>query len=83
VVSRESVFWVGGGLSIALGVALGLALWVAGAGYEYAGAWFAAFGASGFGVFCLYVARDLQRYRAAYVRAIEAGLPPPPGGPPL
>jgi hypothetical protein len=83
LVSRESAFLIGGGISIALGVVLGTALWVVKAGLTYPGAWFAAGGAIAFGGFFLYVSRDLRRYREAYVRALEAGESPPPGGPPL
>ena len=80
---RETTFRIGGILTIALGVALAYGLFQANAGVEFVDAWLAAGMAVGFGAFFLYVGRDLHRYRQEYLAAIEAGRPPPPGGPPI
>jgi hypothetical protein len=83
MVSRETTFFVGGVLSVALAVLLGIGLAWSGAGLAYGGIWLAAAICAGFGAFFLYVGRDLHRYRQEYLAAIEAGRPPPPGGPPV
>ncbi len=83
MVLRETQFFVGGLLTIALGVVLAVALYGAGLGLDYFGAWFAAGGAVGFGAFFLYVSRDEHRARLAYLAAElpgSAAVPPP--GPP-
>jgi hypothetical protein len=80
---RETTFLLGGGLVIALGVALGVGLWLAGAGFEYAGAWLAAGIGVGLGAFLVAVGRDAARFRRQWLRDLEEGREPPPGGPPL
>jgi len=82
-VLRETTFFVGGGLLIALGVALGVGLWWSGAGLLYGSAWLAAGIAVGLGGFFLVVGREARRFRAKWFRDLEEGRAPPPGGPPL
>ncbi len=79
---RERVFAIGGGFVIALGVALGVGLGLAGAGWMYWSAWLAAGISVGLGAFFLWVGREAARFRRRWLRAIEEGQPPPPGGPP-
>lgn len=81
---RETQFFVGGWLTIALGAVLAVALFVGGLGPDYFGGWFAAGGAVGFGAFFLYVARDEHRARLAFLAAelpgsVEDRSPRPPG----
>ncbi len=80
---RETTFLVGGGLTIGLGVALGVGLYWSAAGWAYASAWLAAGIAVGFGAFFVHVGRDEGHHRRAYLDALEAGRPPPPGEPPV
>jgi len=79
---RETTFFVGGAVVIALGVLLGVGLAYAGAGFAYSGAWLAAGIAVGLGAFFLYVGREAKRFRRRWFAEVEAGRPPPPGGPP-
>ncbi len=79
---RETVFYVGGGAVIALGVLLGLGLALSGAGYVVWSAWLAAGIAVGLGAFFVKVGRDARAFRREWLRAAEEGRPPPPGGPP-
>jgi len=79
---RETAFFVGGAVVIALGVLLGFGLGLAGAGLDAWSAWLSAGIAVGFGSFLLYVGRDARAFRRAWLRAHEEGRPPPPGGPP-
>lgn len=76
---RETTFLVGGALTIALGIALGLGLFLSGAGIEFVDAWLAAGIAVGFGAFFLHVSRDEARNRREFLRAAENGAIPPPG----
>ena len=79
---RERTFFAGGAIVIAVGLALGVGLALSGAGISYASAWLASGIAVGLGVFFLYVGREAQAYRRTWMREVEAGRPPPPGGPP-
>jgi hypothetical protein len=81
-VLRETTFYVGGGAVIALGIVLAIALWLAGLGLVYWSAWLSAGIAVGLGAFFLRVGRDARAFRRTWVREVEAGRPPPPGGPP-
>jgi hypothetical protein len=81
-VLRERVFFLGGAVVIVLGGLLGFGLWYSGAGLDYWSAWFSAGIAVGLGAFFLYVGRQAQAFRRAWLRAHEEGRPPPPGGPP-
>ncbi len=80
---RETTFLLGGGITIALGVLLAAGLAWAGAGAEFFGAWLAVAVSVALGAFFVHVAREERRYRADYLRAVEEGRPPPPGGPPF
>jgi hypothetical protein len=83
MVLRETQFFVGGLLTIGLGLALAYGLVWAGAGFDYFGAWIAVGGAIGFGAFFLYVARDEHRNRLAFLAAeVPGGSKPPPTTPP-
>jgi len=79
---RETAFFVGGGVVIALGLLLGLGLWLAGAGLDSWSAWLSAGIAVGLGAFFVRVGRDARAYRRRWLEEVEAGRPPPPGGPP-
>ena len=79
---RETTFLAGGGAVIALGLALGFGLWYAGAGVLYWSAWLAAGIAVGLGAFFIRVGQDARAFRRQWLRDLEAGRPPPPGGPP-
>lgn len=79
---RERTFAVGGVIVIALGVLLGTGLAWAGAGIDYWSAWLAAAFSVGLGAFFLYVGRAARSYRQRWLRDVEGGRPPPPGGPP-
>jgi hypothetical protein len=81
-VLRETTFFLGGALVVALGVLLGFGLWFSGAGYLYWSAWLAAGIAVGLGAFFVWVGRDARAFRREWLRAAEEGRPPPPGGPP-
>jgi hypothetical protein len=83
MVLRETQFFVGGLLTIGLGVSLGYGLYWSGAGAEYFGGWLAAGISVGLGAFFLYVARDEHRTRLAFLEAEERGdLRVGPGRPP-
>lgn len=79
---RETTFWVGGWLMIALGVLLAGGLYLSGAGVEYADAWFGGALSVGFGAFFLYVARDEHRARLEYLTESEREFPERPGNRP-
>lgn len=79
---RETTFFIGGAAVIALGVLLGLGLWLAGAGIVYWSAWLSAGIAVGLGAFFVYVGREAHAFRRQWLKAAEEGRPPPPGGPP-
>ena len=70
---RETTFWVGGALTVALGVSLGVGLLWAGVGVEFAGVWIAVALTVGLGGFFLYVARDEREARRAFLREAEHG----------
>ena len=74
---RETTFWVGGFLTIGLGVALAVGLLWAGAGVEYFDAWLGSGIAVGFGVFFVYVSREEHRERLAYLARTERELSDP------
>ena len=76
---RETTFWIGGMVTIALGVILAVGLYLAGAGIEFADAWLACGVAVGFGAFFLYVARDEHRDRLGFLA--ESERPREPTGP--
>ena len=71
---RETTFWVGGLLTIALGVALAVGLVLSGAGFGFVNAWLASGIAVGFGTLFLYVARDAHRDRLAFLARSEKEL---------
>lgn len=78
---RETTFWIGGIVMIALGILLGIGLFLAGAGVDFFDAWLGSGISVGFGAFFLYVARDEHRDRLAYLEKTEAelsGAPPTP-----
>jgi hypothetical protein len=79
---RERTFYLGGAAVIALGLLLGFGLWISGAGLFFWSAWLAAGIAVGLGAFFVYVGRQARSFRAEWMRELEAGRPPPPGGPP-
>jgi len=79
---RETTFFLGGAVVIVLGGLLGFGLWYAGAGVVYWSAWLSAGIAVGLGAFFLYVGREARAFRGEWLRALEEGRPPPPGGPP-
>jgi len=78
---RQTTFLVGGGMTIALGVALALGLLISGAGVDYLNAWLAAGLAVALGAFFVHVARDEGRYRRAHLEDLESEGRPPPSGP--
>ncbi|MFY9716868.1 MAG: hypothetical protein WAK40_02905 [Thermoplasmata archaeon] len=80
---RETTFLLGGAIAVGLGTSLAVGLLWADAGAAYLDGWLSAALAVVIGAFFLHVAREARRYRAEYLRAIEAGRTPPPGGPPL
>jgi hypothetical protein len=82
-VLRETTFWVGGAAVIALGVLLGFGLWFTGAGLLYASAWLAAGIAVGLGAFFVRVGQRARQFRRRWLKDVEDGRPPPPGGPPF
>ncbi len=79
---REMTFSLGGAAVIALGAALAFGLFVAGAGWPYAGAWLAAGIAVGLGAFFVRIGREARTFRRTWLREVEAGREPPSGGPP-
>ena len=80
---RETTFFVGGALVIALGVALGIGLEVSGAGLGYWSAWLSAGIAVGLGAFFLRVGREARTFRRRWLQDVAEGRVPPPGGPPV
>jgi len=83
MVLRETQFFVGGLLTIVLGLALAYGLFWAGVGLDYFGAWIAVGGALAFGAFFLYVARDEHRTRLAFLAAeVPGAAESPPARPP-
>jgi hypothetical protein len=80
---RESGFFLGGIAVIGLGVLLGVGLALSGAGLYAWSAWLAAGISVGLGAFFLKVGQDARRFRREWLKAVEDGKPPPPGGPPL
>jgi len=82
-VLREMSFFIGGAAVIALGILLGLALWAEGVGVVLWSAWLSAGISVGLGAFFLRVGRDARAYRRQWLREVEAGRAPPPGGPPV
>jgi hypothetical protein len=80
---RETAFLLGGGVTIAVGVLLAVGLVWAGAGADFPGGWLAAALAVTLGVFFVHVSREERRFRREYLRSVEEGRPPPPGGPPV
>jgi len=75
---RETTFWIGGVLTIALGVLLGAGLFFAGAGVEFADAWIACGLAVGFGALFIYVAREEHRHRLTFLADAEKEPPEEP-----
>ncbi len=75
MVLRETTFEVGGALTIALGVLLGLGLFVSGAGVDYLDAWLAAALGVGFGAFFVSVGRSAGRERRRALDALEKSTP--------
>jgi len=76
---RETTFWVGGILTIGLGVALVAGLAWAGAGWDYLDAWLASGMAVGFGAFFLSVGRGEHLERLRFLAETEKTPPTPPG----
>ena len=75
---RETTFLIGGGLLVALGVALAVGLYLAGAGAAFANTWLACVLSVVLGVFFVHVARAEHRERRAFLEQAER----PPTGPP-
>jgi hypothetical protein len=75
MVLRETTFLVGGGLTIGLGIALGVGLAWAGAGLLYFDAWIAAGVAVGFGAFFMYVGRAEGADRRQQLARLESDTP--------
>ncbi|HUJ78084.1 MAG TPA: hypothetical protein VLX64_03650 [Thermoplasmata archaeon] len=78
--TRERWFLFGGIVTIGLGIALAVAIGWAGAGWQEG--WLPVGFAIVIGAFFVHVAREERRFRRGYLRAVEEGRPPPPGGPP-
>lgn len=79
---RDTTFLVGGALVVGLGAALAVGLAWAGAGWYYAGTWFASALAIGFGAFFVYVGTEERRSRRRWLAGYDpnrpgAGDPPP------
>jgi len=80
---RETTFFVGGLVTIALGVLLAAGLYLAGAGVEFVDAWLACGIAVGFGAFFLHVSREEHRDRRRFLaEAAQEPSAPPGSGPP-
>jgi len=76
---RETTFWLGGLVTIALGAALaGSLVWI-GAGLDYADAWLGAALAVLFGAFFLYVSHDEHRSRREFLKESEDASSPRTG----
>jgi hypothetical protein len=80
---RASTFLIGGGIAISLGVLLAAGLVWSGAGTEFLSGWLAAAFSVLLGAFFVHVSREERRFRSEYLRAVEEGRSPPPGGPPV
>jgi uncharacterized membrane protein len=80
---RETTFLLGGAIAIGLGILLAGGLLGARGGWPFLDGWLSAAFSVVIGGFFVHVAREERRYRAEYLRALEAGVPPPPGGPPV
>jgi len=76
---RETTFWIGGLVTVALGVSLAGGLYWAGAGVEFFDAWLASGISVGFGAFFLHVSREEHRHRLAFLSAAEREPPNDPG----
>jgi hypothetical protein len=79
---RETTFVLGGALTIALGAALLVGLFLAGAGAQVPNAWLAGLVAIGFGAFFVHVGRDEVRTRREYLRGLDPEAIRPPRPPP-
>jgi hypothetical protein len=75
-IARDTTFLLGGGLVIAMGVALAAGLAWAGAGWEYAQAWVGAAIAVGFGIFFVAVGRAERAERRRFLHAYDPAGPP-------
>lgn len=78
MVLRETTFQVGGGLTIALGLVLGIGLFLAGAGLLWFEAWLGAGLAVGLGAFFVYVGRTEAQDRRRGLQTGEATPSDPP-----
>jgi hypothetical protein len=76
---RETTFWLGGLLTVALGVVFAVGLYVSGAGFDYFDAYLASGFGVGLGTFFLYVARDEHRDRLAFLASSGNEPAEPPG----
>jgi len=76
---RETMFLIGGYLMVALGVLLGVGLYLSGAGAGFGDTWLAGGMSVVLGVFFMYVARSERRERRAFLEAAEKPPPEPPG----
>ena len=76
---RETTFWLGGIVTMVLGVLLAVGLYWSAAGFEFADAWLASGISVGFGAFFVYVAREEHRDRLAVLASHEVGGSEPPG----
>jgi len=79
---RETIFGIGGVLTIGLGVLFAAGLYLAGAGVEFFDAWLASGIAVGFGAFFLYVARSEHQERRAFLARSSNEPPNVPGSGP-
>ena len=76
---RETTFFIGGWITVTLGILLAFGLYVSGAGVEFVDAWLASGLAVGFGAFFLYVSRAEHLDRLEFLRKAEERPPGPPG----
>ena len=72
MVLRETVFVIGGALTVALGALLGAGLYLNGAGLEFYTAWLAAGFSVGLGVFFIQVGRAEGRERRRELAKLES-----------
>jgi len=79
---RETTFWLGGILTIALGILFAAGLFLANAGWDFFDAWLGCGMAVGLGAFFLYVARDEHRTRLTFLADSDREAPKPPGSGP-
>ena len=77
---RETTFWLGGALTIALGLALAAGLVWAGAGVDYATAYLGAGIGVLFGAFFIYVGGAEARERRKFLAENDASRLPADGG---